>query len=221
MAEINLEVSAREERGKGAAGRLRRAGKVPAVLYGGDREPVAITVDQKQFTELVAKAEHGARSIFLLKLAGTDQTRHVMLKEVKVDPIKGGMAHIDFVRVVMDQKIKTTVPVHVVGVADGVKNHGGILEFQVRDLHVECLPGQIPDAIEVDVSPLGIHGVLRVSDLNVPGGVDVLEDAERVVISIGVARAEVSVEMAEAEAAAPAEPEVIKKGKTEEEAEEK
>lgn len=221
MAEINLEVSAREERGKGAAGRLRRAGKVPAVLYGGDREPVAITVDHKQFTDLIAKAEHGARSIFLLKLAGTDQTRHVMLKDVKVDPIKGGMDHIDFIRVMMDQKIKTTVPVHVVGIADGVKNHGGILEFQMRDLHVECLPDAIPDAIEVDVTPLGIHGVLRVSDVKVPEGVEVLEDPERVIVSIGLARAEVAVEMAEGEAAAPAEPEIIKKGKTEEEGEEK
>jgi large subunit ribosomal protein L25 len=221
MAEINLEVAPREERGKGAAGRLRREGKVPAVLYGGDREPVAITVDQKQFTELVAKAEHGARSIFLLKLAGTDQTRHVMLKDVKVDPIKGGMEHIDFIRVMMDQKIKTTVPVHVVGIADGVKNQGGILEFQVRDLHVECLPGSIPDAIEVDVTPLGIHGVVRISDLKIPEGVEVLEDQERVVISIGVPRAEVSAEMAEGEAAAPAEPELIKKGKTEEDEEKK
>ncbi len=221
MAEINLEVAAREKRGKGAAGRLRREGKVPAVLYGGGREPVAITVDHKQFTELVAKAEHGARSIFLLKLAGTDQTRHVMLKDVTVDPIKGAMEHIDFIRVNMDQKVKTTVPVHVTGLADGVKNHGGILEFQVRDVHVECLPGSIPDAIEVDVTPLGIHGVIRVSDLNVPAGVEILEDPERVVISIGLARAEVVAEVVEGEVAAPAEPELIKKGKTEEEEEKK
>jgi large subunit ribosomal protein L25 len=219
MAEISLEVEARENRGKGAAGRLRREGKVPAVIYGGGRDPVSVTVDKKTITELIAKAEHGARSIFLLSLAGTDQKRHVMLKEVQVDPIKGGMTHIDFVRVMMDQKIRTTVPVHVVGLADGVKNGGGILEFQVRDLHVECLPGAIPDSIDVDVTPLGVHDVLRVSDLNVPEGVHVLEDAERVVISIGVPRAEVAEAAAETEAVV-AEPEVIKKGKTEE-AEEK
>jgi large subunit ribosomal protein L25 len=219
MAEITLEVAAREKRGKGAAGRLRREGKVPAVIYGGGREPVAITVDQKEITELVAKSEHGARSIFLLSLAGTDQKRHVMLKEVQVDPIKGGMTHIDFVRVVMDQKIRTTVPVHVVGLADGVKNHGGILEFQVRDVHVECLPGAIPDSIDVDVSPLGVHDVIRISDLAIPEGVQILEDRERVVISIGVPRAEVAAEMAPEAEAAVAEPELIKKGKPEEEEE--
>ena len=220
MAEITLEVAGREKRGKGAAGRLRREGKVPAVIYGGGRDPVAITVDKKEITELIEKSEHGARSIFLLSLAGTDQKRHVMLKEVQVDPIKGGMTHIDFVRVMMDQKVRTTVPVHVVGLADGVKNHGGILEFQVRDLHVECLPGAIPDSIDVDVTPLGIHGVIRVSDLAVPEGVQVLEDQERVVISIGVPRAEVAAEVAAEGEAVVAEPEVIKKGKTEE-AEEK
>ncbi len=220
MAEITLEVAAREKRGKGAAGRLRREGKVPAVIYGGGREPVAITVDKKEITDLIAKSEHGARSIFLLSLAGTDQKRHVMLKDVQVDPIKGGMKHIDFVRVMMDQKVRTTVPVHVIGLADGVKNQGGILEFQVRDVHVECLPGAIPDSIEVDVTALGIHDVLRVSDLKVPEGVQILEDVERVVISIGVPRAEVVAEVTPEAEAVVAEPELIKKGKTEE-AEEK
>lgn len=218
MAEISLEVSRREERGKGAARRLRKDGKVPAVVYGGDREPVAIEVDHKQIRELIAKSDHGVRSIFLLSLSGSDQKRHAMIKDIVVDPVKGTMEHIDFVRVMMDQMVKVTVPVHVLGLADGVKNGGGILEFQVRELHVECLPGSIPDSIDVDVSPLGVHDVIRIEDLPKPEGVEILDDPERVVVSIGVPRAEVAAEMA-VEGVEPVEPELIKKGKTEEEGE--
>lgn len=214
MSEVTLSVATREEHGKNAARRLRKEGKVPAVVYGGGRDPVAITVDAKTMSELIAKSEHGVRSIFLLEL-GADKKRHAMIKDIKVDPINGKMEHIDFVRVMMDQKVKVTIPVHLNGIADGVKNGGGILEFQVRELHVETLPGSIPDSVEIDVSSLGVHDVLRVSDLKVAEGVQVLDDPERVVVSIGLPRAEVSAEMTEGEATA--EPEVIKKGKTEEE----
>ncbi|MGH9459057.1 MAG: 50S ribosomal protein L25 [Thermoanaerobaculia bacterium] len=216
MAEISLEVTRREERGKGAARRLRRDGKVPAVVYGGGREPVAIEVDQKQIRELIAKSEHGVRSIFLLSLAGSDAKRHAMIKEVRVDPVKGSMEHIDFVRVMLDKKVKVTVPVHVFGTPDGVKNGGGILEFQVRELHVECLPTAIPDSIDIDVSALGVHEVIRIEDVKMAEGVTILDDPERVVASIGLPRAEVSAEMV-TEVVEEVEPEVIKKGKPEEE----
>lgn len=217
MAEVTLEVSRREKSGKEIAKKLRAAGKVPAVVYGGHKEPVAIEVDRKAVSELVQKSDHGVRSIFLLKMAGTDQQRHAMIKDIQIDPVSRKMTHIDFVRVVMDEVVRVTVPVHVVGTAIGVKE-GGILDWQVRDLHVECLPNAIPDKIDVDVTALGSHDYVRISDLQLPEGVKVFDDPERVVVGVTHMRAEVVEPTAEV-AAAPVEPEVIKKGKTEEEKE--
>jgi large subunit ribosomal protein L25 len=214
MAEVSLEVSRREGTGKEIAKKLRRDGKVPAVVYGGHKEPVAITVDRKAVSELVQKSEHGVRSVFLLKMAGSDQQRHAMIKEITINPISRQMQHIDFVRVVMDELIKVVVPIHINGTAIGVKE-GGLLDFQVRELHIECMPTAIPDSIEVDVAPLGSHDYYRVKDLKLPEGAKVLDDPERVVVGVTHARAEVS--EATAEAAAVAEPEVIKKGKPEDE----
>jgi large subunit ribosomal protein L25 len=150
------------------------------------------------------------RSIFLLKMAGTDQQRHAMIKDTQMDPISRKLTHIDFVRVMMDEKIRTTVPVHIVGTAIGVKE-GGILDWHIREVHIECLPNQIPDKVDVDVSALGAHDFLCVRDLQLPEGVEVLEAPERNVV--GVAQAKAEVVAPEAEAAAVAEPEVITKGK--------
>jgi len=217
MAELTLEVSRREEQGKGAAGRVRRQGKVPAVVYGGHRETVPITVDRKAVTDLIQKSEHGVRSIFLLKMSGTDQQRHAMIKEIQIDPISRKMSHIDFIRVVMDEVVRTTVPVHVNGTPIGVKE-GGLLDFQVRELHVECLPNAIPDKVDVDISGLGMHQYVRISELIVPRGVKVLDDPERVVVGVTHLRAEAepTPEVAPAEEI-PAEPEVIARGKKPEE----
>ncbi|HEX6159415.1 MAG TPA: 50S ribosomal protein L25 [Thermoanaerobaculia bacterium] len=213
MAEITLEVTRREKTGKEVAKKLRKEGKVPAVVYGGHKDPVAIEVDRKSVSELIQKSEHGIRSVFLLKMAGTDQQRHAMIKSLDIDPISRRMKHIDFVRVVMDEIVRVTVPVHVTGTAKGVKEGGGMLDFQVRELHIECLPNAIPDSIDVDVTPLTGHDYYRIKDLKLPEGVKVLDDPERVVVGITHAKAE-AVEAVEG--AAVAEPEVIKKGKTEE-----
>ena len=218
MAELTLEVTRREDGGKNVARRYRASGKVPAVVYGGRRDPVAITVDRKTVSELIQKSEHGVRSIFLLKMTGTDQQRHAMIKDIQIDPISRKMTHIDFVRVQMDEKVRVTIPVHINGTAIGVKE-GGILDWQIRDLHAECLPGQIPDAIEVDVSALGSHDYLRISDLTLPQGVKVFDDPDRVVVGVTHMKAEVEVAPVEAAEVVPAEPEVIKRGKIEEEKE--
>ena len=216
MAELTLEVSRRERAGKEISKKLRAAGKVPAVVYGGHKEPVAIEVDRKTVAELITKSDHGVRSIFLLKMAGSDQQRHAMIKDIQMDPINRKMIHIDFVRVVMDEVIRTSVPVHLNGTPIGVKE-GGLLDFQVRELHVECLPNAIPDTIEVNIEHLAHHDYIRISDLKVPEGVKVLDDPERVVVGVTHAKAEAVVEVAAVDAAAaPAEPEVIKKGKVEE-----
>jgi large subunit ribosomal protein L25 len=216
MAEITLEVSRREGTGKEISKKLRAQGQVPAVVYGGHKEPVAIAVDRKSVAELIQKSDHGIRSIFLLKMAGTDQQRHAMIKDYTIDPLSRRMTHIDFVRVVMDELIKVAIPVHLSGQSRGVKE-GGVLDWQIRDLHVECLPNAIPDTIEVDVDNLGVHEYIHVSDLKLPEGVKVLEDPERVVVGVTHARVEAVEETAAAAeaGAVPAEPEVIKKGKTE------
>jgi len=211
MAEVTLEVQDRNDAGKGVARKLRAQGKIPAVVYGGRRDPAKITVDRKSVAELIHKSDHGVRSIFLLKMAGTDQQRHAMIKEIQMDPISRKMTHIDFVRVLMDEKIRVTVPVHIVGTAIGVKE-GGILDWHIREVHVECLPNEIPDRIDVDVSPLGAHEFLRVSDLKVPEGVKILDDLDKNVVGVTHAKAEV-IEPEAAEAVAVAEPEIITKGK--------
>jgi large subunit ribosomal protein L25 len=221
MAEVSLDVVRREVSGKEVSKKIRKEGRVPAVVYGGHREPVAITVDRKSVAELITRSEHGRRSIFLLKITGTDQQRHAMIKEIQIDPISRKMIHIDFVRVMMDEVIKVNVPVHLSGTARGVKE-GGVLDWQIRELHVECLPNAIPDAIEVNVDDVGVHQYVHVSDLKAPEGVKILEDPERVVVGVTHMRAEVVPEAAPVEAdAVLAEPEVIKKGKVEETTEEK
>lgn len=219
MAELTLEVARREGTGKGNTRKLRKDGRVPAVVYGGHRETVPITVDRKSVTDLIQKSEHGVRSIFLLKMAGTDQSRHAMIKDIQINPISRKMTHIDFIRVLMDEVVRTTVPIHLIGSPIGVKE-GGLLDFQVRELHVECLPNAIPDKVDVDISNLGVHDYLRISDLTVPQGIKVLDDSERVVVGVTHQRAEEvpTPEVAPVEAV-PLEPEVIARGKKVEEEE--
>jgi large subunit ribosomal protein L25 len=219
MAEVTLEVTRRERSGKEYAKKLRQDGKIPAVVYGGHKEPVAITVERKAVSDLIQKSDHGTRSIFLLKMSGTDQQRHAMIKDMQMDPISRRMTHIDFVRVVMDEVVRVTVPVNIIGNSIGVKE-GGILDWQIRELHVECLPNAIPDKIDVDITNLGAHEQVRVSDLQLPDGVKVAEDVHRVIVGVTSPRAEIVPEVAAAEATAVAEPEVVKKGKPETETKE-
>ncbi|MEO6487511.1 MAG: 50S ribosomal protein L25 [Thermoanaerobaculia bacterium] len=215
MAEVTLEVSRREKSGKEISKKIRAAGRVPAVVYGAHRDPVAIDVERKAVVELIQKSEHGVRSIFLLKMAGTDQQRHAMIKDIQIDPISRKMTHIDFVRIVMDEVVRVSVPIHPSGTAIGVKE-GGLLDWQVRELHVECLPNAIPDTIEVDVSNLNHHQYIRISELKIPDGVKVLDDPERVVVGVTYAKVEAVPEVEAAAVDAVVEPEVIKKGKTDE-----
>jgi len=221
MAEVTLEVSGRDGTGKSAVRKLRQQGKVPGVVYGGHRDPVAIIVDRKAITDLIQKSEHGVRSVFLLKMAGTDQQRHAMIKDIQIDPINRKMMHVDFIRVVMDEVVRVSVPVVITGSPIGVRE-GGLLDFQVRELHVECLPKAIPDKVEIDISELGIHHYFRISDLPLPEGVKVLDDPNRVVVGVTHQRAEVvpEVPVEGVEEVAPAEPEVISRGKKVEEVEE-
>jgi large subunit ribosomal protein L25 len=224
MKTIELAVERRETRGKNAARRTRDGGRIPAVVYGAGRDTVPITVNARDLSDAF-RGGAGENAIFLLKLQGSDQSRHAMIRDLQRDPLSRRTLHLDFVRVLMDTKVRVRVPVEVVGVAKGVKTDGGILDFVSREIEIECLPGNIPEHLPVDVSELAIGDALRVSDVPAPEGVEVVDDAEKVVIHIVHPIHEEVVAAPEAvEAVAePTEPEVLRKGKAvaEEEGEEK
>jgi large subunit ribosomal protein L25 len=221
MAEILVSATTRTDRGKNAARRLRREGMVPGVVYGGKGENIAVAVDPKSLKR-VLRSEAGRNSILKIDIANQGST-NAILKSWQVDPIKENFLHADFYRIAMDVAIRVTVPIHVVGEARGVKVDAGILELIMREIAVECLPGDIPERIDVDVTDLGLNGALRVSDLVAPVKVKILEGAEQVVVHVVSVKEEAepvpgAAVAPEGEAAAtPAEPEVLKKGKKEEE----
>lgn len=222
MAEIVVSAKTRADRGKNAAKRLRREGLVPGVVYGGKGENVAVAVDPKAL-QRVLRSEAGRNSILKLDIANAGST-NAILKSWQVDPIKEKFLHADFFRIAMDVAIRVTVPIHVTGEARGVKVDAGILELILREIEVECLPGDIPERIDVDVTDLGINGALRISDVAAPAKVKILEDADQVVVHVVSVKEEVAAAPGAAApvegeaAAAPSEPEVLKKGKKEEEA---
>ncbi|HKD10692.1 MAG TPA: 50S ribosomal protein L25 [Thermoanaerobaculia bacterium] len=223
MKTIELNVQRRDTAGKNEARRSRAQGQIPAVVYGAGKPTVPISVDR---TALMDAFRHGAgdNAIFLLKLAGSDQSRHAMIKEMQRDPASRKPLHIDFVRVMMDTKIRVKVSLETVGVPKGVKTEGGILDFVTREVMIECLPGNIPAHVPIDVAELSIGDALRVSQVPALEGVTILEDADRVLVHVTHPTAEKAPEVAAAEAAAEiTEPEVLKKGKveTEEPVEEK
>ena len=224
MKTIELAVERRETKGKNAARRTRSGGKIPAVVYGAGKDTVPINVSLRALSDAF-RGGAGENAIFLLKLAGSDQTRHAMIKDMQRDPLSRRLMHLDFVRVLMDTKIRVQVLVEIVGVAKGVKVDAGILDFVTREIEIECLPGNIPDHLPVDVTELSIGDALRVSDVQAPEGVEIVEDPEKVVLHIAhPAHEEVAVAAEPVDAALePTEPEVLRKGKAvpEEEGEEK
>lgn len=223
MKTIELTVERRSTKGKNEARRTRASKRIPAVVYGAGKETVPITVDTRALSDAF-RGGAGENAIFLLKLQGSDQSRHAMIKEFQRDPVTRRPVHLDFVRVLMDTKIRVGVPVEIVGIARGVKVDAGILDIVTREIEVECLPGNIPEHLPVDVSDLGIGDALRVAAIQAPEGVEIIEDPERVIVHVAHPVQEVvATPEVEAVEAAAAEPEVLRKGKavTEEEGEEK
>src|SRR5438552_7221780 len=155
MAEIVVSAKGREERGKNAARRLRREGLIPGVVYGGKGDNVAVAVDPKALRK-VLRSEAGRNAILKLDIAGGVPT-NAILKSWQVDPIRENFLHADFYRIAMDVAIRVTVPIAIKGEARGVKTEGGILELVIRQIEIECLPGDIPERIEVDVTELGFN----------------------------------------------------------------
>jgi large subunit ribosomal protein L25 len=208
-----------ESRGKNEARRLRAQGRIPAVLYGARKDAVAVSVDPKQIQRIL-HSESGHNTIFDLKVGG--ESTKAMVIDWQHDPIKGHLLHIDLKRIAMDQKIRVSVPIHLVGEAPGVKTQGGIMDQVLREVEIECLPGDIPSHIDADVSKMEFGHVLRVSDLPHDGKIKFITDEQQAIAHVTAVKEEVVATpeaAAEAAAAAPAEPEVIKKGKQEAEEE--
>ncbi len=199
MAELKIEVEPREQTGKNANRRLRSAGKIPAVVYGGGKESVPIQVEQKDLKELLA-TEGGENAVFLLKLAGTGRSRHTMVREVVTHPISRQITHIDFMRVNMTEKVRVAVPVELVGTAYGVKTEGGVLDFVNREVEIECLPGDIPPSLELEVSELKVGDHAEVKDLVLPASVQLLSEEDKVLVAIAHSRVAATLEAVEAEA---------------------
>lgn len=217
MAEIfNVEAEARETFGKNAARRLRHSGRIPAVVYGGGGPSVSLTVDPKAIVRIL-HSEAGHNAIFTLQMPDKAPAR-VMLRDWQWEPLRGDLMHVDMVRIARDAKLKLRVPIRITGEAQGVKLQGGVLEFILREVEVECLPDDIPEHITVDVTELMIGRQLRVADLPVSAGVKVLAEPTRVVAHVIAPKAEAAPAAETVEAAAtPAEPELIRKRKPEEE----
>lgn len=226
MAEIVVSAQNRSDRGKNNARRLRVKGLIPAVVYGGKSDAQAVAVDPKILLK-VLRSESGRNTILSLDFGDGARTSAI-LKSWQVDPVKEHFLHADFFRIAMDVAIRVTVPIMARGEARGVKVDGGILELIMRTVEVECLPGDIPERIEVDVTDLGINDAIRVSALPLDEKVKVLVDATQVVVHVISVKEEAApaagAAVAEGEAAAAgtaAEPEVAKKGKKDEEADKK
>jgi large subunit ribosomal protein L25 len=212
MSQILIEAKRREPGGKNVNRRLRTSGLIPAVLYGRGRDPVALSVEPRAVVD-VLHSESGQNTIFSLSVDGVEQT-NAMVKDYQLDPVKGKLIHTDFVQIAMDRLLEVSVDVELVGEAEGVKA-GGLLDFVTRSIDLECLPGDIPDSIEVDVSRLKINDYVRVKNIEFDPKLTVLTEPEVVIVTISPPLKEAEpVEAAPAEAA---EPELIRKGKTAEE----
>jgi large subunit ribosomal protein L25 len=214
-----LEAQAREAGTKNHARRVRREGRIPGVVYGAGKDALPVSVDPRHVLRIL-HSDSGHNTIFDLALGG-ERTK-AMIVDWQYEPIKGHLLHIDLKRIAMDKALRVNVPIVLQGVPEGVKTEGGILEQMLREVEVECLPGDIPSHIDVDVTSLTFGKVLRVSDLPHNPKLKFLTDANQPVAHVTSVKEEVVATpeaVAADAAAAPAEPEVIKKGKAETEEE--
>jgi large subunit ribosomal protein L25 len=211
MAEKKIEAVVAKPRtgtfNKNHARRVRVQGLIPAVVYGAGKESVAVTVDPKVITKILY-SDSGHNTIFDLTIEGVGVTK-AMIVDWQNEPIKGKLLHIDLKRVAMDKAMRVSVPVQLTGVSIGVKNSGGILSQVLHEVEIECLPGDIPGHIDADVTNLDLHGAIHISDLPHSDKIKFLGDEDALVAHVTVLKEEVVAEPV----AAPAEPEVAKKGK--------
>jgi len=212
--EYKVQAKVREGRGKNDARRTRRDGMVPITVYGGGAETLAAVAPLRDLAAIL-RSESGRNTIFTIDVEGVGPSE-VMFHDRQVDPIRGRLMHADLTRLVKGQKIEVTVPLHLEGEPIGVKESQGVLEQILRQLEIRCEPRSIPDVITADVSHLDVHDMLHVSDLKVAEGIEILREGDEVVATVGIVREEVVAAPA-IEGEEPAEPEVIGKGKKEDE----
>ena len=216
----------RTEHGKNASRRIRRTGCVPAILYGEGAAGASLILDKKDIVKIL-KSESGENTIFKIALDGGETD--VMIKALQIDPVSDELLHADLIKIAMDKAIRVSVPLELLGEPVGVKTEGGFVDFMTRSVEIECLPADIPDSIRIDISGLHLHQSLKIADLVPPAGVKLMGEPSAVVVLIQVPHEEKVEVKAEEEAAAAAEgapapaaePEVIKKERKKEEAEEK
>lgn len=222
MAKASLTATPRTERGTGVARKLRQSGNVPAVIYGHGREPQSLVINTREVEKLLGQFSAGS-TVIELSVGGTKS--NTLIREIQRHPVNRSIVHIDFQQLVAGERITVSIPLRFVGTADGVRNSGGILEETMHQVHLRVDPSAIPDHIDVDVTPLTIGHSLHVADLTLPEGVAILDESGATVC---VCTAPKAVEEAPAaaavegvEGAVPAEPELIRKPKAEEEEESK
>ncbi len=212
-----LTIRKRDGIGKGPARRLRRGGQVPATLYGG-AAPMNVSVAPKDVLRLIHGHE-GSTQLFRVTFEGATDGKMAIIRDMQFDPVSEDLLHVDLQEVAMDRAIQVTVAVHHVGQAIGVTETQGILEMVLREVRVSCLPGNIPESLEADVTNMAIGDVLTVKDLKVPEGVRILNDPNQAVVTVAPPAAEeVAATVAPTAEAAPAEPEVLTERKPKEEA---
>src|SRR4051812_7687927 len=212
--DIVLRATRREGRGKNDARRSRREGQVPVTIYGGGTDAVAALAPLRDLAAIL-RSDTGRNTIFTLDIEGVEATE-VMFADRQIDPVRSRLVHADFKRLVKGEKIEATVRLRLVGEPIGVREEAGVLEQIIREVEIRCEPRDIPEHIDVDVTNLGVHDVLHISDIPTSEGVEILEDADTVIATVSVVKEE-PVAAAPVEGEAPAEPEVIGKGKKEEE----
>lgn len=218
--DITVAAEARDTRGKNAARRLRVAGKIPAVLYGAGGDSIAVTVSPKEVNKILHSAT-GHNTIFDVAIGGGDKTPAMIIDWLH-HPVRGSLMHIDLKRIDLAKRLHVKVPVHVVGDPVGVKIQGGMFELINREIEIECLPDDIPEHFTYDVSKLGLGQAVRAGDIPLSGSMKLLAPADLVVAHVVMVRgADETAAAAEGAEAKTAEPEVIKKGKKEEEGAEK
>ena len=223
MATASLTAKARAERGTGVARKLRQSGNIPAVIYGHGREPQSLAINTREVEKLLGQFSAGST---IIELSVDGAVSKTLIREIQRHPVNRSIVHIDFQQLVAGEKITVAIPLRFTGTADGVRNSGGILEETMHQVHLRVDPSSIPDHIDVDVTPLTIGHSYHVSDLVLPAGVTILDDAGATVCVCTAPKAVIEETPAVAavegaEAAAPAEPELIRKPKAEEEEESK
>src|ERR1700752_2650287 len=212
--EFTIKAKQRNGRGKNDARRVRRDGMVPITVYGGGTETVAAVAPLRELAAIL-RSESGRNTIFTIDIEGAGATE-VMFHERQIDPVRGRLIHADLTRLVKGQKMEFTVPIHLEGEPFGVKQKQGVLGQIIRELEIRCDPREIPDVINIDVSNLDVHDVLHVSDIVVPETIEILTPSGISISTVGIVKEEVEAAPV-VEGEEPSEPEVIGKGKKEEE----